>query len=310
MATLRGRQRGMDAQREARVDSAPPTVARRNAVRRALPATHAVMVAFAGLSTIGVISLFVFSDRTEDWFAWTVVPPLTACFFGACFGSTLVIEVLSARQRAWAPIRVDALVVFVFAALTLAATLMHLDKFHLTADKAATLQAQAAAWLWLVVYVTAPIALPVLMLLQERAPGVDPPDRHPVPGALRTALGLESAVMLVVGVMLFALPSQAPTLWPWPLTPLTSQATGAWLIAFGLAAGITAVTGDLGRQRGSTIAYTVLGVLVLVATARFSGTVRWGEPSAWVYLAMAVAVALTGAAGWWLAPPAREYGNG
>lgn len=292
------------------MDPAPPIVARRSAVRRALPATHAVMAVFAVLSTIGVISLFVFSDRTEEWFAWTIVPPATACFFGACFGSTLVIEVLSVRQRAWAPIRVDALVVFVFAALTLAATLMHLDKFHLTADRAATPQAQAAAWLWLIVYVTAPIALPVLMLLQERAPGVDPPDRHPLPGALRTALGLESAVMLVVGVLLFALPSQAPGLWPWPLTPLTSQATGAWLIAFGLAAGITALAGDLARQRSSTIAYAVLGVLVLGATVRFSGTVRWGEPSAWVYLVMVIAVALTGAVGWWLAPPAREYADG
>jgi hypothetical protein len=81
------------------------------------------------------------------------------------------------------------------------------------------------------------------------------------------------------------------------------------VIAFGLAAGITALTGDLGRQRASTIAYTVLGVLVLVATLRFSGTVQWNEPSAWVYLAVVVAVALTGAAGWWLAPPAREYGD-
>jgi hypothetical protein len=300
----------MDAKREVLVDPSAPTVTRRRAVRLALPATHVVMVAFAVLSTIGVISLFVFSDRTEDWFAWTVVPPLTACFFGACFGSTLVIEVFSARQRAWAPIRVDALVVFVFAALTLAATLMHLDKFHLTADRAATFQAQAAAWLWLIVYITAPIALPVLMLVQERAPGVDPPDRHPLPVALRTALGLESAVMLVVGVMLFALPSKSPGLWPWPLTPLTSQATGAWVIAFGLAAGISALSGDLGRQRGSTIAYTVLGVLVLVATLRFSGTVQWNEPSAWVYLGMVVAVALTGAAGWWLAPPPREYLDG
>jgi hypothetical protein len=268
------------------------------------------MVVFAVLSAIGVISLFVFSDRTEDWFAWTIAPPLTACFFGACFGSTLVIEVLSARQRAWAPIRVDALVVFVFAALTLAATLLHLDKFHLTADRAATPQAQFAAWLWLIVYVTAPVALIVLLLLQERVPGADPPDRHRLPGALRGALGLESAVMLVVGIVLFALPTQAPGLWPWPLTPLTSQATGAWLIAFGLAAGITAIAGDLGRQRASTIAYTVLGVLVLVATVRFHGTVQWGEPSAWVYLGMAVAVALTGAAGWWLAPSAREYLDG
>lgn len=292
------------------MDRAPTTVVERSAVRQALPATRAVLGTFAVLSTLAVISLFFFSDRTDEWFAWTIKPPLTACFFGACFGATLVIEVLSLRQRAWAPIRVNALAIFVFSALTLAATLLHLDKFHLTADRAATTQAQAAAWFWLIVYIVVPIALPVLMLLQERAPGADPPDRFPVPGALRTALGLESAVLLVAGIALFAVPSSVASLWPWPLTPLTSQATGAWLIAFGLVSGITALAGDLGRQRAATIAYTVLGVLVLVATVRFRGTVQWAEPSAWVFLGMAVAVALTGAAGWWLAPSRREYAHG
>jgi hypothetical protein len=299
--------RGIDAQQEALVDPAPPTVVARSDMRRALPATRAVLGTFAVLSTLAVISLFLFSDRTDEWFAWTIAPPITACFFGACFGATLVIEVLSLRQRAWAAIRVNALAIFVFAALTLAATLMHLDKFHLTADRAATTQAQAAAWFWLIVYIVVPVALPVLMLLQERAPGADPPDLHPVPGALRAALGLESAVLLVVGIALFAVPSSAARFWPWPLTPLTAQGTGAWLIAFGLVSGITAIAGDLGRQRGATIAYTVLGVLVLVATVRFRDLVHWGQPSAWVFLGMAVAVTLTGAAGWWLAPSAREY---
>ena len=61
------------------MDPAAPSVTRRRAVRQALPATHAVMVVFAVLSAIGVISLFVFSDRTEDWFAWTVVEFAFAC---------------------------------------------------------------------------------------------------------------------------------------------------------------------------------------------------------------------------------------
>jgi hypothetical protein len=292
------------------VDPAPTTVAPSTRVRHPLPATRAVLGVFAVLSTLAVISLYFFSDRTDEWFAWTIKPPLTAAFFGACFGSTLVIEILALRQRAWAAIRVQALAIVVFAALTLVATVPRLEKFHLTADNAATVQARAAAWFWLVVYIVVPVALLVLMVLQERVPGGDPPSRHPVPWPLRAALGVQSLVLLVVGVALFAVPSTATTLWPWPLTPLTGQATGAWLIAFGLVAGITAFAGDLLRQRNGTIAYTVLGVLVLVATLRFHGTVAWGQPSAWIYLAMAVAVTLTGAVGWWLAPSARETGDG
>jgi hypothetical protein len=300
----------MDASLEVLVDPAHTTLASRADARPALPATRAVLGTFAVLSTLALISLYFFSDRTNEWFAWTIAPPLSAAFFGACFGSTLVIEILSLRQPAWAPIRLNALAIFVFAALTLAATLLHLDKFHLTSDNAATFQAQAAAWFWLVVYIVVPLALPVLMVLQERAPGNDPPDRFPVPVALRVPLGVEAAVLLGVGVALFAVPSTASTLWPWALTPLVAQVTGAWLVAFGLVSGVTAVAGDLGRQRGATIAYTVLGVLVLVATLRFRGTVAWDRPSAWVYLAMAVAVALTGAVGWLLAPSAAETRGG
>jgi hypothetical protein len=123
-------------------------------------------------------------------------------------------------------------------------------------------------------------------------------------------LALQSLVLLAVGVALFAIPSTAATLWPWPLTPLTGRATGAWLIAFGVVAGITAVAGDLGRSRVGAIAYTVLGVLVLVATLRFRGTVAWAELSAWIYLGMAIAVTLTGAAGWVLAPAGGEHRGG
>jgi hypothetical protein len=300
----------MDASQEVLVDPAHTTLASRTDPRPALPATRAVLGTFAVLSTLALISLYFFSDRTNEWFAWTIAPPLSAAFFGACFGSTLVIEILSLRQPAWAPIRLNALAIFVFASLTLAATLLHLDKFHLTGDNAATFQAQAAAWFWLVVYIVVPLALPVLMVLQERAPGNDPPDRFPVPAVLRVALGVESAVLLGVGVALFAVPSTASTLWPWALTPLVAQVTGAWLVAFGLVSGVTAVAGDLGRQRGATIAYTVLGVLVLVATVRFRGTVAWDRPSGWIYLAMAVAVALTGAVGWRLAASAAGTRGG
>ncbi|MCU1613053.1 MAG: conserved rane protein of unknown function [Frankiales bacterium] len=292
------------------MDPAPTAVAPITTERRALPATRAVLAIFAVLSTLAFTSLFVFSDRSDEWFAWTIVPSLSAGFFGACFGSTLVVEILSLRQRAWAPIRVNALAIFVFATLTLIATLLHVGKFHLQADNAATVQAQAAAWFWLVVYIVVPVALAILMLLQERAPGADPPDRHPVPAVLRVALGVESAVLLVDGVALFAVPSSAATWWPWPLTPLTAQVTGAWLVAFGLVSGVTAAAGDLVRQRGAAVAYTVLGVLVLVTTLRFRATVAWAGASAWIYLALAVAVTLTGAVGWWLASPAHEGRDG
>ena len=284
------------------MDPAPPEVADRTGVRRVLPAMRALLGAFAVLTTLAFVALFVLSEQTAHYFAWTIEPPVTAAFLGACYGAGLVIEILSLREKAWARTRVAVLTILVFTALTLAATLLHLDRFHLQPEFAGLgIIAQAAGWFWLGVYVVVPVLLLVTLVPQERVRGVDPPTRNPVPVPLRAALAVESAVLLVVGVVLYAAPSTAPMLWPWPLTPLTARAIASWLVAFGLATGITAVAGDLVRERIGAVAYTVLGVLVLVATLRFPGSVRWGQPSAWVYLAMAVAITITGAVGWWLA---------
>ena len=104
------------------------------------------------------------------------------------------------------------------------------------------LLAKGAAWFWLAVYVVLPLAMLVLLVVQERAPGGDPPARHPVPGVLRAALGVESAVLLAVGVPLYAVPTTATTLWPWELTPFTARVDG------GLAARLRAGHGA-GRGR-------------------------------------------------------------
>jgi hypothetical protein len=202
---------------------------------------------------------------------------------------------------------VPVLTVFVFVVLTLTATLLHLDRMHFASAFAGVGGlAKAAAWIWLVVYIMVPVALLVLVVAQERAPGADPPARHPVPLALRGALGVQSAVLLVVGSLLYAVPTTATTIWPWTLTPFTARIVAAWLLAFGMATGVAALVGDLTRLRTSTIAYLTFGVLVLVAALRFRDTVDWGDPAAWVFAVFDVAVIVTGAVGWWLAPAPGE----
>ena len=77
------------------------------------------------------------------------------------------------------------------------------------------------------------------------------------------------------------------------------------MIAFGLATALAAFSGDLRRLRTAAIAYTVFGVLVIVAVARFSSTVDWSSPAAWVFSAVVLAVVATGASGWRIAPRPR-----
>lgn len=272
-------------------------------VRPVLPAMRALLAVFAVLTALATASLFVLAETTERTFAWTIAPPLTAAFLGAGYAAGFVLVVLSMRAGRWADVRVPVLTIFAFVVLTLVATLVHIDKLHFGAEFAALgLMAKGAAWFWLGVYVVLPVAMLALIVAQERTAGGDPPARHPVPPVLRGALAVESVVLLAVGAALYVAPATAATLWPWPLTPFTARVTAAWLLAFGLATMLAAVAGDLHRLRTATIAYTLFGVLVLAAVLRFPATVAWGRPVAWLFLAMTLAVILTGAAGWRAAP--------
>jgi hypothetical protein len=288
------------------VETSPPASPRHHDVRHLLPTMRALLVAFAVLTAMAVIALFVLADDTDRVFAWTIQPPLTAAFLGAGYAAGFVLVVLSFRDPVWAHTRVPVLTILAFVVLTLIATLVHIDRFHFQQEFAGLpFVARAAAWFWLGVYVLVPVLMLVALAPQERAPGRDPEPAHPVPGLLRTALAVESAVLLVVGIALYSAPSTAASLWPWPLTPLTARVTAAWLIAFGLATALAALAGDLRRLRTAAIAYTVFGVLVAVAVLRFAGTVEWDRLAAWVFVAVVVAVVVTGASGWRTAPHPR-----
>src|SRR4051794_20016768 len=247
-------------------------------VRSLRPEMRGLLAAFSVLTGLAVIALFVLSTETDRFFAWTIAPPLTAALMGAGYAAGLLLVVLSLRDPVWANSRLAVLTILAFTLLTLAATVLHIDKFHLQPEFAALpWLARAAAWFWLTVYVLIPLAMVVCLVRQERTPGRDPVAAHPVPRLLRVALAVEAAVLLGVGATLWAAPSTATSLWPWPLTPLTARVVAAWLIAFGVAAALAAVTGDLARLRTSTVAYTVFGGLSLVALARFSDTVDWSR---------------------------------
>jgi hypothetical protein len=267
-----------------------------------------LLLVFSVLTALGFGALFVLSTRTAESFAWTIQPPVTAAFLGAGYAAGFTLVVLSLRDPVWSHSRVPVLTILVFTLLTLVATLVHADRFHFASEFAdSPLLARGAAWFWTGVYVLIPLGILVALAFQERAPGTDPPRRYPVPVALRAALAAESVVLLAVGAAISVTPSTATTLWPWTLTPLTARVVGAWLVAFGVATALAALAGDLERLRTATIAYTLFGALQLLVVLLHREHVAWDRPVAWVYVAVAVAVVVTGAEGWRRAPvPARH----
>jgi hypothetical protein len=228
------------------------------------------------------IPLFLLSGQTDRYFAWTISVPLTAAFLGAGYWSSFFIEFVAARERVWANSRVAVPAVFVFTALTLVATLIHLDLFHLGDSFAAI--TRIGTWTWMAVYVSVPILLAALWVIQLRLPGGDPPRRVPMSGLVRLPIYLLAAGILAVGVALFVAPLGTGVLWPWELTPLTGRAVGAWLIGLGVAAAHMAWERDWRRVLPVSTMFAVFGALELVVLLRFLRGVDWGGARAWIYL--------------------------
>jgi hypothetical protein len=107
-------------------------------------------------------------------------------------------------------------------------------------------------------------------------------------------MALQAAIVLVIGTLLFVAPSTADSLWPWPLTPLTSRAVGAWLLALTAGLVVTIWERDWERIRVAVLTYVAGPTLQFVALARFSDTVNWDTAGIWVYVAFLVSIFVLG----------------
>jgi hypothetical protein len=145
-----------------------------------VPGMRRLLFAAAVLVLLAGFQLFVFTGRTGTFFAWTIVNPLAAAFLGAGYWASVSIEALAGRQSAWANARIAVPAVLVFMVLTLAATLMHLGQFHLGARFGTGTPIVTVAWI--AIYVLVPVLMLIVLVVQARTPGVDPPRSACLPG--------------------------------------------------------------------------------------------------------------------------------
>jgi hypothetical protein len=245
------------------------------------PGMRRLLVVATVLVLLAGVQLFVFAERTDEWFAWTIDPPMTAAFLGSAYWASAAVEWTSSRASRWAYARVAVPSVFTFTTLTLVVTVIHLDRFHLDAV-GATL---AVTWAWIVVYAMVPVLMAILWVRQSRVPGGDPAREHPLTPVLRLVLALTATVPLIAGGWLLVAPAVAGQWWPWELTALTARAIGAWLIGLGVLLAQTVLEADALRARPAAAGAVTLPVLVAVSMARFGSDIDWGSTSAAVLVA-------------------------
>ena len=238
---------------------------------------------------IAGFQLFVLTDRTEDFFAWTIDPPLTAAFLGAGYWSSAILELGSARRPEWSGARLAMPTVLFFTTITLVLSLVHIDKFHTDS---------VFGIAWLVVYAAFPISMATILILQARASGGDVPRRSSLPTWMRLVLAVQAVILFALGAYLYAAPVDAASLWPWPLTPLTGRAVGAWLLGTGFIAAHVAIENARERVDIAQLSYAAFGVLQLVAVARYWDTPQWSALGAVVYLGFLATITGVGLYGW------------
>ena len=246
-------------------------------MRQTTPPVRAGLLAIAGVIFLLGLSLYVFPRQTDTLFAWTIKVPLTAAFLGASYWASTTLAVACAGERAWVCARAFAPPYLIAGVVLLWVTIVHIDLFHMD---------DLTGWLWLVLYAVFPPTTIALLLRQVRVPGADPPRTAPMPAAAMLVLGLQGGIMVALGLALIVAPLDAASLWPWPLTALTGQAIGVFVLAQGVLLWTACRERDWTRVRPAMIQYVVLAVLQLGAVARFPGTLDWDSAGAWLYLAL------------------------
>jgi len=276
--------------RETRAPAAPGAQA---VVKPLAPAMRWLLFAAAVLVFLAGFQLFVLTEHTGTYFAWTIANPLAAAFLGASYWASLSIEAMAGRQTAWANARIAVPAVLVFSVLTLVSTLLRLDKFHFGGGFAAT--TQIITWTWVAIYVLVPVLMLIVLAVQARIPGQDPPRSAALPGWVYGSLAVQAVGLFGFGVALFAAPAQTAPLWPWKLTPLLAQVTGAWLIGLAVAAVHGLLERDARRFRPAAVGSVLLAVLQSIALARYPHLFEWRSPAGIGYLIFLATMLVTGA---------------
>jgi hypothetical protein len=193
---------------------------------RVYPFTRAVAVLVLPFLAAASILLYLLPTRTDELFAWTINPPLTAMFLASAYlgGIWFFAGVLVAGR--WHRVAAGFPAVVVFSALLGLATLMHWDRFH---------HGHVSFITWAVLYVTTPLLVLIAFATNSRV-YTSRPERqeYEVPFLVRILPVLIGLAALATGALLYLSPEAVLDVWPWELTPLTARVVGAVLTLPGI----------------------------------------------------------------------------
>ena len=242
---------------------------------------------------IAGIQLFLLSEQTETYFAWTFAAPFSAAFLGAGYWAAMLHAYTGVRAGAWSYVRTSMPAALTATGLLSITTFLHFDKFHLASPLFIT---RFVTWVWIAVYVVVPPLLAIAWIIQRRQPGAQAKGHHPLPAWMRGGFAVLAAFALLSGIGLFLAPVAMSAVWPWAVTPLSARAVSSWLSAFGMACAALVFENDMRNGAGTCLSLLAFCFLELVVIGRYASAIDWGRPMSIMYiLFLLLGAFLTGA---------------
>jgi hypothetical protein len=243
---------------------------------RVLKQTHVLGGFIVPFLLVAFVLLYFFPGTTKDYFAWEIHPDMTPMIMGAGYIAGAYFFARVVMEKQFHRIQVGFLPVTSFTIFMAIASFSHLDKF---------ITENVAFWIWIGLYVTTPILVPLAWIVNRRTdPGTPEPGETRLPSGVRGALLAAGAAQTAVALFLLISPSTMVDVWPWTLTPLTAQTLGGW---FALP-GITAIMMGLDGRPSAihiTLQSQVIGLaLILLAAARDWGSFDTSNELSYVFV--------------------------
>ncbi len=176
---------------------------------------------------------FLILPRTGLYFAWPVVPELTALFLGAGFLLRSYFGYHLWREKYWYPLRWSMAGDFAFLGVLFVTTWWHIEEMNWNLQGVGNglrLFSLVIVHVWVLAYTFEPLSV---FLLHPRGADVN----APVPvelaeGKLQNSLKSALVAIFFAGAALWALlfftPAFANSRWPWELNPFDSRIMSAW----------------------------------------------------------------------------------
>jgi len=141
-------------------------------------------------------------------------------------------------------------------------------------------------WVWFIIYLGLPIALPIAWWLNRRRSIPPQRDEMRLPRIMVIIAVIASALEYLLGLIMLFSPSTAASFWPWQLTPLMSRVISGWILFIGTGALCLVFEQRYVVYREFLLQAGIWFALILIAGLRHLNNFDFSRPASYIFFAV------------------------